>query len=275
MDGYGTQEAADVLDISAARVRALVRAGVVTPARGPRNAFRFGFRDLVLLRVAASLMEAGISPRRVVRSLAELRRRLPGGRALSELRIVADGDRILVDDGSAPFEADTGQFVLDFRVAELSARVRPLKPTGAAPESREADAWYAAAVELEDRDPAAAQDAYERTLALDPAHADALVNLGRLCHEEGRTDDATACYRRALDAHPSHATASYNLGVALEDQRRWKEAAAAYGRAIEIQPALADAHFNLATVLERMGDRQAALRALRRYRDLTGSPAAR
>lgn len=276
MEGYGTREAADLLELSPRRVRALVRSGVVTPARGSGGALRFGFRDLVLLRVAASLVHAGIPSRRVVRALADLRRQLPGDRSLSELRIVADGDRILVHDGDSPFEADTGQFVLDFRVAELAARVRPLetvRPSGSSHAG--ADGWYAEGVELEEADPASARAAYERAVALDAGHADALVNLGRLHHEEGRTAEATTCYRRALSAQPAHATAAYNLGVALEDQRRWREAAEAYGRAIEIQPGLADAHYNLSTVLERLGDRQAALRSLRRYRELTGSPAAR
>lgn len=275
MDVYGTREAADVLDLSPSRVRALVRAGVVTPARTARGAFRFGFRDLVLLRVAAALLGAGIPSRRVVRSLAGLRRRLPDDRSLSELRIVAHGSTILVRDGDAPWEADTGQFVLDFRVAELAARVAPVRPDVATTPSSDAEAWYRFGLEQEDTDPTRARAAYERAVGLDPAHADALVNLGRLLHEEGRTTEAAERYRSALEAQPGHATAAYNLGVALEDDSRWSDAAEAYRLAISLQPTLADAHYNLATVLQHLGDRQAALRSLRRYRDLKGSPAAR
>lgn len=276
MDGYGTREAAGLLNLSERRIRALVRAGVVTPERGARGVLRFDFRDLVLLRVAGSLIEAGIPAARVTRSLAELRRRLPHDRSLSELRIVADHDRILVYDGSASFDAETGQLVLDFPVSELAARVRPLEPSVPAASASEAEALYAQGIELEDSDPRAAAEAYGRAVELDPTHADALVNLGRLLHEEGRLPEAADCYRRALEAQPAHATAAFNLGIALDDLGDWRGAADANRRAIELQPAFADAYYNLAAVLERLGERQAALRALRRYRELKRrSPAIR
>jgi Flp pilus assembly protein TadD len=273
MEGYGTLNTAEVLDLSPARVRSLVRAGVVTPSLGPRGAWRFSFRDLVLLRVAAGLVDSGIPSRRVVRSLSGLRRRLPSGRSLTELRIVADGQRILVYEGDQPWEADSGQFVLDFRVADLAARIAPLRPLGHTP--ADAESLYALGIELEETSPVRAREAYEKAVFLDPGHADALVNLGRLLHEDGRPGEAAALYRRALLAHGDHATAAFNLGVALEDQRQWSEAASAYESAIRLQPGLADAHFNLSSVLERLGDRQAALRSLRRYRELTVRPVAR
>lgn len=270
---FGTAAAADVLNLSPRRVRSLVRAGVVTPRRGPRGAFRFGFRDLVLLRVASSLLDAGISSRRVLRSLSRLRARLPADRSLSELRIVADGATVLVYEGDSPYEAHSGQFVLDFRVSDLVAKVAPLpRPRRSGASSAE---WYRHALALEDRDRAGARAAYERALAIEPDHADALVNLGRLLHEDGDADGAAVLYERALDAEPGHATAAFNLGVALEDRRDWRGAADAYERAIGLQPSLADAHFNLSAVRERLGDRHAALRSLRRYRELTGAPAAR
>lgn len=217
--------------------------------------------------------------RRVVRSLADLRRRLPPERSLSELRIVADGDQILVYEGDAPYEIDTGQFVLDFRVSDLAARVAPLHeaavPDLASEVMEDAESWYILGTELEESVPARAQAAYGEAVTRNPGHADARVNLGRLLHEAGRAAEAADHYRRALEANPAHATAAFNLGVAMEDLRQWREAERAYSRAIRLQPALADAHYNLASVFERLGDRQAALRSLRRYRDLTSSPAAR
>jgi tetratricopeptide (TPR) repeat protein len=272
MEGYRTREAADVLDLSPRRVRRFVNAGVVTPARDPRGGWSFSFRDLILLRVAAGLLASGIPVRRVVRSMEDVRRALPADRSLTELRIVADGTRILVLDGDSRWEADTGQFVLDFRVEELAARVAPLRPE--IDRFEDAETLYALGTELEDRSAALAREAYEKAISLDPGHADALVNLGRLLHEDGRPDEAARLYRRALDSCPDHATAAFNLGVALEDQARWGEAARAYHRAVELEPGLADAHYNLATVLERLGDRQAALRSLRRYRELTHRPVA-
>lgn len=267
---FGTREAADVLNLTPRRVRSLVQAGVVTPRREARGAFRFTFRDLVLLRIASGLIAGGISLRRVVRALSSLRRRLPRDRSLTELRIVADGETVLVYEDAGPWEAESGQFVLDFRVAELVSRVAPLRPA-----RPEADDWFATGLDLEERDPSGAKLAYREVLAREPGHADAHVNLGRLLHEEGAADRAAAHYRSALTANPEHATAAFNLGVALEDGALWSEAARAYERSIAIQPDLADAWFNLASVRERLGDRQAALRALRQYRRLIDSPVAR
>lgn len=277
MEGYGTGEAADVLDLTPGRVRALVRAGVVTPTRGARGAFRFTFRDLVLLRVASGLVGAGVPANRVIRSLAGLRGRLPAGQSLSELRIVADGQRVLVYERGVPCEIESGQFVLDFHVSSLAARVTALPRIDALNEGAagDAEALYALGTELEESSPAEARRAYEAALEQDPDHADARVNLGRLLHERGHAADAAMHYRRALEANPTHATAAFNLGVALEDQELWAEAVRAYECAIELHPGLADAHYNLAAIRERQGDRQAALRSLYRYRELTDSPVAR
>lgn len=277
MEGYGTGEAADVLDLAPGRVRALVRAGVVTPTRGARGAFRFTFRDLVLLRVASGLVGAGVPAHRVIRSLAGLRGRLPAGRSLSELRIVADGQRVLVYERGVPCEIESGQFVLDFDVSSLAARVTALPRIDALSQGAagDAEALYALGMELEESSPAEACRAYEAALEQDPDHADARVNLGRLLHESGHAAAAAKHYRRALEANPTHATAAFNLGVALEDQELWGEAVRAYERAIELHPDLADAHYNLAAIRERQGDRQAALRSLHRYRELTDSPVAR
>lgn len=264
-EALSTREAADVLDLNPSRVRALVRAGIVHPSRGPRGAYRFDFRDLVLLRVASGLAGAGIPTRRIVRVLSGLRARLPRDRSLTELRIAADGDRVLVHDGAGPWEAETGQFVLEFRTADLAARVEPLRRA-----RLDAEAWFAAALDLEDHDPVRAREAYLEVLQRVPAHADALVNLGRLMHESGDAEAAAEHYQRALEANPQHATAAFNLGVALEDLELWVEAARAYERAVSIHPGFADAYFNLAAVRERLNDPQAALRALRRYRQLVG-----
>jgi tetratricopeptide (TPR) repeat protein len=135
----------------------------------------------------------------------------------------------------------------------------------------EADAYYRLGCEIEPRSPERAREAYGRAIALDPAHADASVNLGRLVHEAGDPTAAEAHYRAALAARPADATAAFNLAVALEDQGRHEEAAGAYRRAVAADPLCADAHYNLACLEERLGDRAAAIRHLLAFRRIVGA----
>lgn len=276
MKPYTSGDVARLLGLSLAQVRAFARADILEPGRGPRGEYRFSFHDLVLLRTAKGLAGAQIRPEQIRRALRTLRKQLPRGRSLSEVRITAEGGEIVVHDRGAAWSPASGQLQLDFTVAELAGRVAPLARgvtlAASPPESTQpltADAWYDLALDLESYAPAEARDAYARAIQLDARHADAHVNLGRLLQEEQRLAEAEAHYRRALDAQPAHATAAFNLGIVLEDLGRPDEAARAYGQAVAADPGLADAHFNLSRLYEQAGDRAAALRHLQSYRRLS------
>jgi tetratricopeptide (TPR) repeat protein len=254
-------------------VRAWARAGFLAPARGPGNRYGFSFQDLVLLRAAKSLRDARVPGRRIRRALRELARTLPKGRQLSELRIQADGLRVVVGDESRLWQPDSGQLLLDFKVGDLAARAAPIahrhaRTARANDDTLSAGDWFQLGLDLEAVDPSEAQDAYRRALALDPADADAHVNLGRLLQEQGRLEEAARHYREALRLVPRHATAAFNLGTVLEDQRKLPEAIAAYREAVAIDDRLAEAHYNLSRLYERSGQRQAAFRHLKQYRTL-------
>lgn len=271
MRGYSTSDAARLLDLSPARVRSCARAAGLGPARGPRGEYRFSFQDLVVLRAAKELMAQRVPAARVRRALRRLAQQLPRGRSITELRITADGERVIAHDGAAAWNPESGQMTLDFAVADLADEAAPLARTRlqavhAAPDDLAPDDWYDLAVDLEPVTPTDAADAYRRCLELDPNHADAHVNLGRLLQEQGRLAAAEAHYRRALDGQRDHALAAFNLGTVLEDLHRLDEAMDAYEEALARDPALADAHFNLALLYEKAGARQDALRHLKAYK---------
>ena len=272
---YTTRDVARLLEIPEHEVRAYARAGLVDPERGPRGSYLYTFRDLVLLRTARSLGAGDVSHPRIRRALQALRARLPEDRQLSELRIRAVGDEIVVEDEGSAWNPDSGQMQLDFDSAVPTTRVkpmpRPVQEAAPEPAARDAEAWFEHGVELETTDAERARRAYLRAIELEPGHADALVNLGRLLHERGDVADAAERYRRALAIRPGHATAAYNLGVALEDLGRYEEAIDAYRAALRVDDSLADAHYNLAGLYEQAGDRPAALRHLKSYRALAAS----
>lgn len=275
MKGYGARDAARLVGLTVAQVRAFARDGFLTPGRAARGALSFSFQDLVILRTAKGLAAARIPTRRIHRALRRLKAQLPRGRSLAELRIAADGERIVVSDGETTWSVDSGQTQLDFAVADLASKAAPLarrtaREAQAAEGEMDAEDWYELGLELEAVAPLEARDAYRRALERDTHHADAHVNLGRLLQEVGMVDEAERHYRAALREEPGNATAAFNLAIALEDVGRTADAIDAYRRALAADARLADAHYNLARLYEKAGKKAAALRHRSIYERLAG-----
>jgi tetratricopeptide (TPR) repeat protein len=272
MESFTTRDVARLLGVSEPQVRAQARAGFLTPERGPRNEYRFSFQDLVLLRTARQLAQARVPSRRIRSALCGLAQQLPSGRSLSEIRIVADGQAVVVQDEGHAWDPESGQLQIHFPVQELSksrpTRPRALPHTDRSNGPRAAWEWFDLAVELETTDPLEASRAYLRALADDPGLTDAHVNLGRLLQLAGQIEQAIDHYRSSLQAASADPTAAFNLGTALEELGRWDDAVTAYRQAIETDVRFADAHFNLARLYEHLGRRAEALRHLRTYKRL-------
>lgn len=269
MKSYTTRDVAHLLQIPETRIRSYARAGFVQPARGTHNEYLFTFQDLVLLRTAADLARQRVPARRITTALARLKAQLPQGRPLSELRIDAAGEEIVVtSSGEPPWNPGSGQFHIEFDTSELAPRVAPLVPASTpVTAERSAQSWFELGLELEAVAPADARHAYTEALRLEPELDGARVNLGRLLQEHGEPQLAEAEYRRVL-ARGDHAVAAYNLGVVLEDLQRPRDAIQSYARALAADPNLAEAHYNLARLYEKEGDRRAAIRHFNGYRAL-------
>jgi tetratricopeptide (TPR) repeat protein len=263
---YGVEDVERLLRLSRSTVRAFVAAGFVAPTRGARNSLRFSFQDLIVLRTAQALCDAKLSPQRITRSLKELRKHLPDSMPLSGLRIAAEGDRVVVREGAARWQADSGQYLLGFEgdPGEGPLEVKQLAPQPAG----NAGELFDTAASLEATDAEAAMHAYEQAIAVDPCLIDARINLGRLLHELGRHAQAELAYRDALEACGEDATLFFNLGVLLDDLGRAADAIAAYERALAIDPRLADCHYNLALLYEKRRQPREALRHMSRYKSL-------
>ena len=269
MKGYSSSNVSSLLGASVAQVR--VWAEMLEIEREADGSYCFRFRDLVLLRTAKGLAESNVPAATVRRALKKLRGQLPEGRLLTGVRIAADGRRVVVQDGAAAWNPESGQTLFAFAVADVATAAAPLAKR-AAEEARQdgerlgAEDWYRLGCDVEASSPADARDAYRRAVELEPHHADAHVNLGRLLHEEGKTGAAEVHYRIALTSKPKHAAAAFNLGVALEDRGHLPEAADAYERALASDAAFADAHYNLGLLYEKLGKGPAGIRHLSAYK---------
>ena len=293
-DGYSAQDVAKMLGLAPRRLRAYLRAGLLSAERNENGRLRFSFQDLLLLRTAEGLVAERIPPRRVVHALKKLREHLPETRPLTGVPLSADGDRVVAHDGAARWHPDTGQVLLAFPEAGAAAGAEtPISPCAPSPVARpapagpgplpgpdeaaagtpadgavSADDLYRIAATLEESDPVHAAHTYRQVLALDPEHADAHVNLGRLLHEAGEIAEAERHYRATLALRADDATAAFNLAVAIEDQGRSDEALEQYERAVAIDDRNPDAHYNAARLYEKSGKLAAAIRHLRAYREL-------
>jgi DNA-binding transcriptional MerR regulator len=277
--GYSVKEIGRLLGMSAGELRGYVRDGFLSPERGEHGELLFSFQDLVFLRTARGLTDARLPPRRVRRAFSRLKEQLPEGRPLSGVRLAVEGRRIVAEDGARRWQPESGQILLDFDPPPsageppVGSRAASPSPHTLAPKSSEpefsAEQWFEFASELEASAPDEAIAAYRRALALDDAHADAHVNLGRLLHEAGDAAEAAVHYEAALAARPDDAVAAFNLGVAEEDLRRLPEALLAYQKAVRLDPANADAHYNAAALAERLGRTAEALQHLKSYKKLT------
>lgn len=286
---YTARQVATVLGLPSSKLRSLLRAGLVQPERDDSGSLRFSFRDLVLLRSMGSLATKTLPRRlgRTVRRLHGMQRLLGDAPTRTGITLRIEGSQLVLADGRARWHADSGQLLMDFygpgrqdaqgaevvslsevrrtRERRVSSSSNDKQPTAA----HSAQACFERGCALEDVDPAGAQAAYEEALRLDPQHADARVNLGRLLHEDGHPDRALVHYRMALSVRPEDPTACFNMGVALEDTGQTEEAIRAYQASIAADPGNADAHYNLARLLELNGQAEIAFQHLMIYRQLT------
>jgi tetratricopeptide (TPR) repeat protein len=234
---YGVREVQKLLRLPLSTIRTLVDAGFVSPARGPRNAWRFSFQDLIMLRTAQALAAANVPSRRIARSMKELRRRLPESMPLSGLSISAEADRVVVREGSRRWQVDSGQYLLAFEGSPADGSLTVLERP--APQSEKVE------------------------------NAEDYIERGCVLHEAGQLAEAEREYREGLNLCGEDPVLLFNLGVVLEDMDRKGDAVAAYERALSGDPRLADGHHNLALLYEALGKPQDAIRHMAEYRRLT------
>ena len=257
-DLFSSGEISRLLGISQARLRTFDRAGVVSPTGRRRGRRAYSFSDLIALRTAQSLLEQRVRLRDVTRAVGALKRSLPKvTRPLQELRIVSDGQRVVVHTTDGAFEPLTGQMVLDFEVKSLRDDVvRVLRPSAGRERARTAYELYLRASQL-DEDPLSMDDAevlYREAIALDPWLAIAYTNLGNIRFRRHDAEAAELLYKKALEIDVRQPEAQYNLGYVMLERGQPELSVPLFHGAIEADPKFSDAYFNLAMAYEQIGE---------------------
>ena len=109
--GFSTRQVCRITGLSARQLGYWRKTGLLSPAMQTRGGHaRYSFVDLVSLKTASRLIDAGVSVQRIRQCLQSLSRFLPNtDTPLQDLSLVATGDVVLVLRSDAAFDALTGQ----------------------------------------------------------------------------------------------------------------------------------------------------------------------
>lgn len=291
------RDVARLFGLKESRLRYWAQTGFVNPSGKEEGRRLYTFNDLVAIKAAKGLLDAGIPLQRVRRNLQALRKEIPQARnPLGMLRVRSNGDELMVVEGEAAHEPTSGQLLLDFEVGELShsvAEVLQLQRPAPAPErvnqgslvsvsgeppildddepaARSAYGWFlrGCSLDVESGEESAAIEAYQKAIELDAGLAAAHTNLGNIHYGSGDAHAALHCYQEAIALDPEQPEALYNVANIYEEEGDLDMAIAEYRRALKILPDFADAHFNLALTLEEVGGHKQAITHWRRYLEL-------
>ncbi|WP_395446890.1 tetratricopeptide repeat protein [Aminobacter sp. UC22_36] len=205
------------------------------------NAEPYAFRDLILARKYAGLIEGGSSWSAIARSV----RRSGAVASLSAMSLHGEGK----DSVYARLGAD---------LAELDGqRLLPLGRT----DDAELEELFALAEDAEEGERyAEAAALYARCLAIDPGDSVAAFNRANCLRSAGMTQEAMQGYMRAIKLDPKFVEAWFNLAGLFASQGKAHTARRHLEKAITLDPGYADAIFNLANLAYEAGDLSEARR---------------
>jgi len=285
---YSLPNAARILKVAPSRLRywkrtrlAVPRAHVARegePPGGARESSDYEFRDLVGIRAVLSLLEQGITLRRIRRSVEFLRDTVPEIEdPLSALRLWSGGTSRVVVEHEGRLIEPGGQLVLRFgldceEAGASPADVASIEKGRSAPEpaARSAGEWFERGCQL-DTDASTqsgAIEAYRNAVELAPDFADAHCNLGALFYNRGDRVQARRCFERCLRLEPTHVEAHFNLANLLEQESCDEMALHHYRAALQGDPFYPDLHISLALLCEKLSNHDKARDHWKRYLQL-------
>ncbi|MGI9517553.1 MAG: MerR family transcriptional regulator [Pirellulaceae bacterium] len=279
---YTAAMLAEILEVDAGTIRSWQRRGLIQPVSHVSKLPYYDFAEVTAARQLATLVNLGIPLATIKQNLQQLARWLPNvDRPLAQLSMIADGNQILLRQGSGLVEPG-GQRRLDFDHAgpdaigddENEPAVLPFGPADQ-PEIP-ADSWthpdqY---MEMADRleevgETHEAIAVYRALHFACGATAKTNLRLGELLYRVGGVAAACERYYAAVELDEALVEARAALGCVLCELGETELAISAFAGALEHHPDYADVHFHLARALESTGQAGQATRHWERFVELT------
>jgi tetratricopeptide (TPR) repeat protein len=258
---YTSGEICDLTGVTRDKLRRWEQLGLIRSSNG-----RFDFQDLISLRTLTELVERGVRPEVINRSLKGLSSILPRtDRPLAQLQIVAENSRTIMGELDGCHITAEGQFMLNFD-SPAGGPAAALALRQNEPEPEDADAWVDRGRQFEeDEDFDRAAEAYRKAIALEPGSPAAFFNLGNVLRAQARPDAALELFRLAVTLDSGLTEAWYNIADIHEEEGRLPEAIVSLKQSIAACPGFADAYYNLALCFEKVGERTDAKRCWSEY----------
>jgi tetratricopeptide (TPR) repeat protein len=272
---YRREDVRRIVDVTERQLRSWEKQGLVEAGA------TFGFSELLALKTLKKLRELRIKPKQIQRAISSLKSRLEGiDQPLAQLRISAEGGKIMVHVAGSRMEPISGQLLLDFDRKEIEklrafpAKSEPATP-GAHAKERVSEHWFQRGLALEETGAPVTEaiEAYRKAIESNPEASGALVNLGTIAFRMHKLKEAEAYYTRAMKADPEYPLAHFNLGNLYDEQGNFELARKHYLEAVRLSPRYADAYFNLALLCERNSELLQAISYWQTYLKLDSSGA--
>jgi DNA-binding transcriptional MerR regulator len=261
---FSTRAAARILAISPDRIRYWVKRSLVRPLTRGRQ-MRFGFDDLLVMRLAKELLPTRHHLDPVRRCLERVRGMFGPARPVTSLRLANCDGQIVVRDGSVIVEAMSGQILLNFEAppapGKVEERFGPARVRERFEEARR----------LAESDPLRALTLYSELLGREPGNFEAHIDLASLLEREGDLAGSLRALLGAAAIVPTNADVYIRLGLLYRRRDELQKALGSFLRASECDPLSLAAHRNLAELYESMGRKREALRHLGMVHRLTRS----
>src|SRR5262249_18200777 len=225
--------------------------GLIQAAQITNGVCYFDYQQVTRAKTLSDLAQAGVSAKRLRKSLEQLRKWMPGlADPLSQLSVIERDGEMLVRLQDGHLVEPTGQLQFDFEdLPPIASSIRSNESEIGGQQERTSDEWFDLAQEHETngRLSEAAQDYREALLSGGP-HPDVCFNLGNVLYDLGQKEQAAERYYQALEIDKHFSQAWNNLGNVLVDLGRQEEGIRAFRKAIEIDPQIVSARQNLSAL---------------------------